>query len=427
MSTIHRRRQDMNDAMLAELADLYRDLHAHPELSFEEVRTAGIAGDRLRALGYTVTEGVGRTGVVGVLERGDGPTVLLRADMDALPVEEKTGLDYASTARSGDTPLMHACGHDMHVTALIGALGVLASQHDWAGKIVAVFQPAEEVGAGARAMVEDGLFDRWGTPDVVLGQHVAPIPAGVLGVRSGVSFAAADALRITLYGRGGHGSRPETTVDPVIMAAAVIQRLQTIVSREIAGSDVAVLTVGAIHAGDAANIIPDSAELRLSIRTFDEAVREKVLAAVERIVRAEAAAAGADREPAFETLHSFPAVRNDEAAIGRLSAAFGEHLPELLVVDPGAVTGSEDVGILALEAGAPCAYWILGGADPAPFAGKSSAEDIAAVTATLPSNHSPLFAPIIDPTIRIGVGALTTAARAWLVPGEGSAPASPTP
>lgn len=401
------------------LETFYRDLHAHPELSFQETRTAGLVASRLRELGYEVTEEVGRTGVVGVLERGMGPTVLLRADMDALPVREDTGLEYASTvtARSDagvEVPVMHACGHDMHTTALLGALEDLAAQSDWRGKILAVFQPAEEKGAGARAMVDDGLFDRFGTPEVVLGQHVAPLPAGALGLRSGPAFAASDALKITLHGKGGHGSRPETTVDPVVLAASTILRLQTIVSREIAGTETAVLTIGSVKAGETGNIIPDSAELLLSIRTFDPSTRSKILAAVERIVHGEAQAAGAPRMPEIESLHSFPAVINTQEAVERLQHAFGNALSQVRVVDPGVVTGSEDVGILAVESGAQCGYWLLGGADPALFAGLTTLEAISAKVAELPSNHSPQYAPVIQPTLAVGVAALTTAARAWL-------------
>lgn len=409
----------MTTDTMADLADLYRDLHAHPELSFAETRTAGIVADRLRALDFAVTTEVGGTGVVGLLERGTGPTVLMRADMDALPVREETGLPYASTVTAvgpdgAEVPVMHACGHDMHVTALLGALGVLAASDDWQGRVLAVFQPAEEKGAGARAMIDDGLFTRFGTPDVVIGQHVAPLPAGALGVRTGAAFAASDSLRITLYCRGGHGSRPEATVDPVVLAAATIMRLQTIVSREIGGTETAVVTVGAVHAGTAANIIPDSAELRLSIRTFDADVRRRVLAAIERIVRGEAQAAGADREPVIETEYSFPAVVNDEMAADRVRAAFAAALPQVMVVDPGVVTGSEDVGILAVESAAPCVYWLLGGADPAHFAGLTSLTEITAAVAQLPSNHSPQFAPVIEPTLGLGVSALVAAARVWL-------------
>ena len=406
------------DALLEDLADVYRDLHAHPELGFAETCTAGIVAARLRTIGFEVTEGVGQTGVVGVLERGTGPTVLLRADMDALPVAEETGLPYASTARGvldgKDVPVMHACGHDMHTTALLGALATLAAQDDWTGKILAVFQPAEETGGGARAMIEDDLFARFGTPDVVLGQHVGPLPAGAIGLRAGASFAASDALDITLYGRGGHGSRPEVTVDPVVMAAAVVMRLQTVISPDIAGTDVAVLTVGSIHAGEAPNVIPDSASLQLSIRSYDTAVRDRMIAAIERIVRGEAAAAGADREPRVELLYELPAVFNDADAVARVGAAMQSELEGIMVIDPGVITGSEDVGRFAEAAGVPCVYWILGGADPAHFAGLASVAEITERVMSLPSNHSPQFAPAIMPTLGIGIRALVTAARSWL-------------
>src|SRR5215472_4355285 len=301
---------------MADLAAVYRDLHAHPELAFAEHRTAGLAAARLRELGYETTEGVGRTGVVGVLRNGPGPVVLLRADMDALPVLERTGLPYACTARGidgegTDVPLMHACGHDMHVTCLLGAAEALAADAgSWRGTLL-IFQPAEEAGGGAQAMIDDGLFDRFGTPDVVLGQHVAPMPAGMLGVHPGAAFAAADALRVVLRGQGGHGSRPEACVDPVLMAAATVLRLQGIVSREVAATDTAVVTVGALHAGTKENIIPDEAELLLSVRTYDAAVRTRTLAAIERVVRAEAAASGAPADPEITLLGSFPAVVND--------------------------------------------------------------------------------------------------------------------
>ncbi|TNM37475.1 amidohydrolase [Nocardioides albidus] len=404
---------------LGALTAIYEDLHRHPELGRQEHRTAGIVAEQLRAVGYDVTTGVGGTGVVGVLERGSGPTVLLRADMDALPVLEETGLPYSSTATAtnaeGETvPVMHACGHDVHTTCLLGAAAALADDAGWRGRLLLVFQPDEEGGSGARAMVDDGLFERFGTPAVVLGQHVAPIPVGVLGVRSGPAFAASDTLRITMHGVGGHGSRPEATVDPVVMGAALVQRLQTVVSREVAATDTVVVTVGSFHAGVASNVIPDAAVLGLSIRTADERVRAKVLAAVERMARAEAAAAGAPREPTIEVRDSFPPVVNDAAACEQVRTAFAA-ASRWLVVDPGPVTGSEDVGILATAAGAPCAYWLLGGADPAPFAGATTAEEIGNVVADLPSNHSPRFAPLAGPTLESGVAALVTAARSWLV------------
>jgi amidohydrolase len=404
-----------------DLAELYRDFHAHPELGFAEHRTAGIVAAELGKLGYEVTEQIGGTGVVGALTRGDGPVVLLRADMDALPVTEETGLPYASTATAvgsddAATGVMHACGHDVHTTCLLGAARELADATDWSGTLLCLFQPAEELGAGARAMLDDGLYDRFPRPSVVLGQHVVPLPAGVLAVEPGPAYAASDSLRITLHGQGSHASRPQNAVDPVVLAAATILRLQTIVAREVAPTDAAVVTIGAVHAGTVGNVIPDRAELLLSVRTFSEQVRGRVLDAIERIVHAEAAVAGAPRPPDIEVLNAFPAVVNDPAAVERTRPAL-ESVTDA-VVRPGPVTGSEDVGLLAREADAPCVYWLLGGADPAAFA-DCNLGDIAAVLERVdqqPANHSPRFAPVIEPTLDVGVRALVAAARVWLSP-----------
>ena len=291
---------------------------------------------------------MGGTGVVGVLANGDGPTVLLRADMDGLPVLEQTGLPYASTQHATDSggtdvPVMHACGHDMHVTCLLGAAAELAAARKaWHGTLMLVFQPAEEAGKGARAMIDDGLYERFPVPDIVLGQHVMPLPAGVLGVHGGAAMAGADALRVVLHGQGGHGSRPETTVDPILMAAATVLRLQGVVSRELAGSETAVLTVGALRAGTAPNIIPDQAELLLSLRSYNEKVHDKARAAIDRIIRAEAAASGAPKEPEITTDVSFPVLVNDPDACAKLTDLFNAGVG--LTLDPGPVTGSEDVG-----------------------------------------------------------------------------------
>ncbi|MFF1376057.1 amidohydrolase [Streptomyces sp. NPDC058308] len=398
------------DSIKDDLADLYRDLHAHPELSFEEHRTAAEVARRATSYGYEVTTGVGRTGVVAVLDNGAGPAVLLRADMDALPVTERTGLPYAS----GTDGVMHACGHDMHVTCLLGALRLLAeARGDWSGRIVAVFQPAEEAGQGAREMVDDRFYERFGTPDVVLGQHVAPLPAGWIGAHAGPAFAATDAWRVRLFGTGGHASRPETSVDPVVMAAATVLRLQTVVSREIAGGETAVVTVGAMRAGTKHNIIPDEAELQLNIRTYTPEVRTRVLAAVERIVRGEAVTAGAEKEPEITAIDTFPVVTNDPAAVDRTMAAIGAVIGDARVIDPGQVTGSEDVGIFATAAGpeVPLCYWLFGGADPAEVA---AAQQAGTFERDIPSNHSPSFAPLVEPTLTTGVTALTAGALAWL-------------
>ena len=404
------------------LEALYKDLHEHPELSFAETRTAGVVAEELRRLGFEVTSGVGRTGVVGVLANGTGPRVLLRADFDALPVRERTGLPYASTATGTDpdgnvVPVMHACGHDMHVACLLGALDLLAGAKDsWSGTVVAVFQPAEELGAGAQAMVDDGLFARVGTPDVVLGQHVAPVPVGVIGCRPGPAMAASDSLRVRMFGRGAHGSRPEMAIDPVVMAASTVLRLQTVVSREIAGGDTAVITVGALNAGTKDNIIPDDAELKLNIRTFTPEVRSTVMAAVTRVVNAEAAASGAEREPEITSLGSFPALVNDAGAVERTLAALRARFGEQAVIDPGPATGSEDCGLLATAAGAPLCYWFFGGIDPEVF---EAAERNGTLGRDIPSNHSPFFAPVIDPTVSVGVQAMTVAALTWLEPAGG--------
>lgn len=402
--------------MSLDLDAIYRDLHRNPELSFQEHRTAGIVAEALRGLGYAVTEGIGGTGVTGVLARGEGPTVLLRADMDGLPVREATGLDYASTATGTDhegaeVPVMHACGHDVHVTCLLGAAEALAVDAAWAGTLVVLFQPAEEWGGGAEAMLADGLYERVPRPDVVLGQHVAPLPAGLVALQPGPAMAGADSLTITMHGTGGHGSRPETTVDPVYLAASTAVRLQGIVSREIAAGDAAVVTVGQLHAGTKNNIIPPDATLGLSVRTFDEHVRERVLAAIERIARAEAAASAAPREPEFAYEERFPVTVNDPVASARTAEALRTAFGAERVLEPGPVSGSEDVGVLATAAGAPLVYWFLGGADPALFgAGLADGR----LPEHLPSNHSPEFAPLPQPTLTVGVAALVTAAKEWL-------------
>ena len=302
------------DALLPDLEELYKDIHAHPELSMQETRTAGIAAQRLRDAGYDVTTGVGKTGVVGLLRNGDGPVVMLRADMDALPIKEATGLPYASnvtaTDREGNTvPVMHACGHDMHTTWLAGAAKMLAQQREaWQGTVMAVFQPGEEIAAGAQAMIDDGLFERFPKPSVVLGQHVMVGPAGTVGGRTGVVTSAADSFQIRLFGRGAHGSMPQASIDPVIMAAATVLRLQTIVSRELAPTEAAVVTIGALQAGTKENVIPDEAIIKLNVRTFDEGVRKRVLAAIERIVNAEAAASGAPKAPEITPLDRYALV-----------------------------------------------------------------------------------------------------------------------
>ena len=408
----------VNDAVAAVLAgaaevsgwqeDLYRDLHSHPELSHQEHRTAGKAADRLTTAGFEVISGVGGTGVVGVLRNGDGPSVLLRADMDALPLTEDTGLAYTST----NDGIAHACGHDMHVTCLLGAAQLMAdSRQQWSGTLIALFQPAEETINGAAGMVSDGLATRIPKVDIALGQHVTPLPAGHLAATAGPAFASADSIKVTLYGRGGHASMPQTTVDPVVLAAAVVMRLQTIVAREIDPADTAVLTVGSILAGTKANIIPDTAEIQINIRSYSETVRTALLDAIRRIVTAECQASNCPREPDFVYFEHAPLTDNDADVTEKVTSAFTGHFGDAVMVPAPTVMGSEDFSDIANGVGAPYCYWLFGGTDPAAFAAAFAA---GTVTSDIPSNHNPRFAPVIQPTLNTGTAALVAAAMAWL-------------
>jgi len=403
-------------ALLPNLKSIYTDIHSHPELSMQETRTAGIAADSLRKAGFDVTTGIGRTGVVGVLRNGDGPTVMLRADMDALPIKEATGLPYASTVVAKDrdgnaTPVGHMCGHDMHVTWLIGTATLFSQvRTGWKGTLMAVFQPAEETAEGSQAMIDDGLFTRFPKPDVILGQHVMSIPAGTIGWRSGVMTSAGDSLQITLFGRGGHGSMPQASIDPVVMAAALVMRLQTIVSREVSPTDAAVVTVGALQAGTKENVIPDNATIKLNVRTFDENVRTRVLAAIERIVNAEAAASGAPKAPEITPLDRYPLLVNDANATKRVVDAFRTYFPADKVVETKPSTASEDFGSFGTEWHVPSVFWFVGGTDPELYA-KAKA---AGKTNEIPTNHNPRFAPVLDPTLHTGVETMVTGTQAWL-------------
>ena len=401
--------------LLPDLESVYKDIHSHPELSMQENRTAGIAADHLRAAGYDVTTGVGKTGVVGVLRNGDGPTLMLRADMDALPVREATGLPYASTATSDQNgksvPVMHACGHDMHVSWLIGAATLLGKNRNaWKGTLMPVFQPAEETGAGAQTMIEDGLFKRFPKPDAILGQHVMVGSSGVIGTRSGVITSAGDSFEIRMFGRGAHGSMPQSSIDPVIMAAATVLRLQTIVSRELAPTDAAVVTVGSLQAGTKENVIPDEAVIKLNVRTFDEDVRQRVLAAIKRIVNAEAEASRAPRKPEITPLDRYAFVKNDPEATKRAVDAFQSYFPADRVKDTQPTTASEDFGSFGTEWQSPSVFWFVGGTDPETYARAKKSGTIA----DIPTNHNPRFAPVIHPTLEAGVEAMVVAAQAWL-------------
>jgi amidohydrolase len=402
--------------ILPDLEGLYTDVHAHPELSMQEVRTAALAAEWLRRAGYEVSTGIGKTGVVGVLRHGEGPTVMLRADMDALPVAEATDVPYASkvtaTDREGRTvPVMHACGHDMHVTWLTGVATLLAEARDaWRGTILAVFQPGEETAEGAKAMINDGLLERFPKPDIVLGQHVMVGPAGAVAGRTGVITSAADSLQIRLFGRGAHGSMPQASIDPVVMAASVVLRLQTIVSRELAAAESAVVTVGALQAGTKENVIPDEAIIKLNVRTFDEGVRQRVLAAITRIVNAEAAASGAPRPPEITPLDSYDLVVNDQAASARVVEAFRQHFPPESVRQTGPASASEDFGSFGTQWGVPSVFWFVGGTDPVAYAKAKEAGKVNEI----PTNHNPRFLPVLHPTLETGVEAMVVAAMAWL-------------
>jgi amidohydrolase len=375
-----------------------------------------LAADRLRAAGYEVTTGVGGTGVVGLLRNGDGPTVMLRADMDALPVEEATDLPYASKVVAKDrdgnaVPVGHMCGHDMHVAWLAGAAALLAQAREaWRGTLMAVFQPGEETAEGARAMIDDGLLDRFPEPAVVLGQHVMVGPAGTVAGSAGPITSAADSLQIRLFGRGAHGSMPQASIDPVVMAAATVMRLQGIVSREVAATESAVVTVGVLQAGTKENVIPDEALNKLNVRTFDAGVRKRELAAIERIVKAEAAASGAPRPPEITPLDRYPLNVNDKQASERVADAFRAHFSADRVVHTGPAPASEDFGCFGTEWHAPSVFWFVGGSDPATYAQAKEAGRLN----DIPVNHSPRFAPVIHPTLRTGVETLLVAAQAWL-------------
>jgi amidohydrolase len=398
--------------------ELYRDLHAHPELSHQERRTASRVAARLQETGCEVHDGVGGTGVVGVLRNGDGPTVLLRADMDALPVREATGLPYASTvtaidADGAEVPVMHACGHDVHVACLLGAVSVLAAATDaWHGTVVAVFQPAEEVADGAQGMLADGLAELVGKPEVALCQHVLPLPAGVVGTRVGPTLSAADSMRITVHGRGAHGSMPQASVDPVVLAAMIVVRLQTVISREVQPGEPAVLTVGSVQAGTKSNVIPDHAVIALNVRSYDEHTRAAILEAIRRIVTAECEASRSPQPPDFELFDRFPVTENDAEVTEKVAAAFrsqfGEQARELPLQ-----TASEDFSDIPGALGIPYTYWGIGGIDPGSYERARAAGKIAE---DIPVNHSATFAPVIQPTLDTGTSALVVAALAWLAP-----------
>ncbi len=403
------------DGLQAGQEAFYKDLHAHPELSHAEHRTAGRVAGRLQDYGFTVQTGIGGTGVVGVLANGSGPAVLLRAELDALPVKEDTGADYASTvtvkdADGHEVPVDHACGHDMHMSCLVGMASLMADHRSqWNGTLLALFQPAEETGDGAQGMVDDGLLKRIPAPDVALAQHLLPGIAGTVATRSGPFMATEDSIKVTVYGRGAHGALPQNSIDPVVLAAMIVVRLQTIVSREVVPGEIAVVTAGSIQAGIRSNIIPDHAVLQLNVRAYSQQSRQRILAAIQRIVRAECQASGSPKDPDFQTLGSFPLTDNDHDATERVGTAFAAHFGDHAGELPRQ-TVSEDFSIIPDAAGIPYTYWSIGRTDRAVYLTAEKEGRLA----DLPSNHSPEFLPPLQPTLRTGTEALTVAALAWL-------------
>ncbi len=403
-------------AELDSLVGVYQQLHSHPELSFHENETAKRLAAQLAELGFAVTAGVGGHGFVGVLENGQGPTVLVRTDLDALPVTEKTGLPYASTVRTQDeldrdVGVMHACGHDIHMSSFLGAATVLVKlKNEWAGTLVMIGQPAEERGAGARAMLEEGLFERFPRPDYCLALHVdAALEAGRIGYRAGFAMANVDSVDITIRGVGGHGAYPHKTKDPVVIAAQVILALQIIVSREVRPIDAGVVTVGSIHGGSKHNIIPDEVKLQLTVRSYSDETRKQILDAIRRITLGVARAAGvpADREPSVEfvPMEHTPALYNDPELVERILPAWESLLGDENVVERDPEMGGEDFGRYGREEPRiPIFLFRLGTIDS-----ERMAKSRQPGGPPLPSLHSALFWPVPRPTIETGVKATAAA------------------
>ena len=395
---------------VADLQVLYRDFHTHPELSFHEERTGARLAEELKKLGIETTTNVGKTGVVGILRNGPGPVVMIRTDLDALPVTEATGLPYASEVTvedkgGNDVGVMHACGHDIHITCLIGTARYLASHKDeWRGTVMFIGQPAEEIGAGALEMLNDGLFRKFPRPDYALALHVdSHMQSGKVGYRAGYILANVDSVDITLRGKGGHGAYPHTTIDPIVQAAQLVVDLQTIVSRENSPFEPAVVTVGSIHGGSKHNIIPDTCHLQLTVRSYTEKMRKKLLEAIRRKAHAVAAGAGAP-EPVVEFSDATPATRNDERLVERLVPVFSRVLGPDNVVPVEQSMGGEDFSQYGLT-GVPIFMFRLGSIDPARMEAAQKANK------PLPSLHSPEYYPTPEPTIVTGVTAMAAAIR----------------
>ncbi|MEC4592880.1 MULTISPECIES: amidohydrolase [Nitrospirillum] len=392
---------------------LYKDIHSHPEVAYQEVRTAARLAKEMKALGFEVTEHVGKTGIVAIYRNGAGPTVMVRTELDALPMEEKTGLPYASTAKTTwngkETFVAHSCGHDIHMAAWVGtAKALVALKDQWHGTLMFIGQPSEEDVSGAKAMIDDGLFTRFPKPDLGFALHVAPAPAGTILYKAGVLSSTSDSLSVTFHGKGAHGSMPHQSIDPVLMAARFVVDVQGVISREKDPAAFGVVTVGAIQAGSAGNIIPDSALLRGTIRTFDDGVRDKILAGINRVAAAEAEMSGAPA-PEVEIVSGGKSVINDDALTSRTAAVFQAAFGPRAVRLPAPGAASEDYSEF-VRAGVPSLYFAIGGYDPQQLAGFKAAGK------EPPVNHSPLFAPAPEPSIKTGVAAMTLAVMAALQP-----------
>lgn len=401
---------------------VYRDIHQNPELSRQEVRTANIAATHLEALdGFQVHRGIGGHGVVGVLKNGPGATVLLRADMDALPHLENTDLEYASTKivkdlQGKETPVMHACGHDMHTTSLMAAATLLhAARSAWKGTLICLFQPDEETAGGAQAMVDDGLYDtnKYGipTPDVVLAQHDSALKAGVVALSEGAILTAVDSFEVRIFGKSGHVSRADLCVDPIVTASHIIVRLQTLVTKEVRPEDFAVIGCTSVHGGSAPNIVPDYVDIKISIRTYRPEVHQRVLNSVKRVVRAECEASGSlqIKEPEFKTIMHAPPTINDAKHTAIVKEAFDQYFGgDSSPLDP--LGPSEDCSVLSTACAAPLVYTVYGCVDPGQWA-KAVKEGR---TDEIPQCHSAFFAPTIQPTLQTAVDAFAVSALAYL-------------
>jgi amidohydrolase len=396
------------DAIYPEVETLYLDLHRNPELSLHEQQTAAKLAERARALGYEVTTGVGGTGIVAVLKNGTGPTVLFRTDMDALPVEEKTGLPYASHVVTKndagvDTSVMQACGHDIHMSSWFGTAKLMATNKDrWKGTLILIGQPAEELVMGAAAMIKDGLFTRFPKPDFALAVHDDPLPAGQIGFTSGYTMASSDTVEITIFGRGGHGAQPQNGIDPIVIGGRTVVALQTIVAREMNPLDPAVITVGSFHGGTKANIIPDDAKLQITVRAYKPEVRKHLLASIERIAKAEALAGGVSRDPEIKITPGTNATYNNPELTARIVSVLRGSIGPANVVEIPAKMVSEDFSEIGL-AGVPATLFYVGATEPAKFEAAQKSGTI------LPGLHSSLWAPDYQPTLKTAIKAETAA------------------